>query len=308
MDTILVLGASGFIGHHLIERLLQCYRVVGYSRSVPNTFLSNKNYIHLAGNFALERDFNAILRQYQVSCIYHGICTTTPQEGTAHIAGEGEENIIPTLRLLEAASKYEGMRLIFLSSGGTVYGENLGHPSKIDEEGHPICTYGIQKRVIEEYIRYYSANSNIHGLIARISNPYGVMEKIKKTQGIIPIFLDCLQKGKGITLFGNTVRDYVYIDDVVEALITLKDYPGHEIAFNIGSGAGISLSELVLMIERVTNKKFSSIDHKDRRSCDVMCNILDISKTQEILKWNPSITLEDGISKIWNYYSLKNCE
>lgn len=299
MDNILVLGASGFIGHHLIERLMPDHHVIGYSRHAPNTLLSNSNYVHIPGNFVTEQNFYQILREYHIHCIYHCISTTTPKEGTAHIVGEGEDNIIPSLRLLEAASKQDRMKLIFLSSGGTVYGENLGYPSKVGHELHPICTYGIQKKIIEEYIQYYSANTKLDGCIARISNPYGVMEQIKRTQGIIPIFLKCLQDGQGITLFGDTVRDYIHIDDVVDALVAIKEYQGKEKIFNVGSGQGVRLSEVVELMEQVTGKQFPSIVHQLKRTCDVQANILDISTTQSELGWRPSMPLEDGITRVW---------
>lgn len=306
MDNILILGASGFIGHHLIERLLPHHRVIGYSRRVPDLLLSNPNYAHVSGDFVTERNFSQILERYHITCIYHGISTTTPKEGTAHIVGEGEDNIIPSLRLLEAASQKDDIKMIFLSSGGTVYGENLGTPSKVGQELHPVCTYGIQKKTIEEYIRYYFTHTKLDGRIARISNPYGVMKQIKKTQGIIPIFLKCLQEGQGITLFGDTVRDYIYIDDVVDALIAIKEYQGKEKIFNVGSGHGVRLSEVVALMEQVTGKMFSSIAHQPKRSCDVQVNVLDISETAAELGWNPSIQLQDGIQRVWSALSHIN--
>lgn len=300
MEHILVLGASGFIGGHMIEALLQDNQVVGYSRGVHKHLLQNPSYSHVFGDFSTEQHFDELLEKHQISCIYHCISTTTPKEGTAHIVGEGEDNIIPSLRLLEAASKYNAIKFIFLSSGGTVYGENRGNPNKVGQEGHPICTYGIQKRTIEEYVQYYSANTALNGMIARISNPYGVVKHINKTQGIIPIFLKCLQDGMGITLFGDTVRDYIHIDDVVNALIAMKDYNGTEKIFNIGSGQGVLLSEVVAMMEEITSKKFLFIKHQERRGCDVQCNVLDIAQTKALLNWEPKINLKSGMAEIWN--------
>lgn len=299
MGKILVLGASGFIGSRLVQELLKKNCVVGYSRTRPAHIKPTPNYTHIYGDFSVEKDFVSIIEKNQISCIYHCISTTTPREGTAHIVGEGEDNIIPSLRLLEAASKQDGIKLIFLSSGGTVYGENMGYPSKVGQELHPICTYGIQKRTIEEYLRYYSANTKLDGCIARISNPYGVMEQINRTQGIIPIFLKCLQSGQGITLFGDTVRDYIHIDDVVTALIAMKDYNGGERIFNIGSGCGVRLSAVVAMMEQITGKTFTCINHQERRACDVQTNLLDISVTQSELGWVPAIQLRKGIARVW---------
>lgn len=296
----MVLGASGFIGHHLIARLLENHRVIGYSRRIPVTLLSNKNYTHLTGDFAAETSLDYIFDSNMISSVYHCISTTTPKEGTSHIIAEAEENILATLRLLDTLIKYPKIRLIFLSSGGTVYGEYRGHPWKTTDELHPICTYGIQKKMIEEYIGYYHGAAGLDARIVRMSNPYGVMSQIKRTQGIIPIFLNCLQQKKEITLFGDTVRDYIHIDDVIDALTAVKDYQGQETIFNIGSGEGVSLSQLLNTIEQVTGEKFDSVIQKEIRACDVQTNILDHTQSSIELGWTPHIRLRDGIRRVWN--------
>lgn len=300
METVLVLGASGFIGHHLITRLLKTNRVIGYSRRIPIDLLTNSNYTHLTGDFAAETSLDYIFDSNNISCVYHCISTTTPKVGTAHVIAEAEENILSTLRLLDTLSKYPGVRLVFISSGGTIYGEYKGHPWKPSDETHPICTYGMQKKIIEEYIHYYRLTVGLDGRIMRISNPYGIMAQIKRTQGIIPIFLNNLQQGKGITLFGDTVRDYIHIDDVIDALAAVKDYHGQETIFNIGSGEGIHLSHLVEIIKQVTGKEFDSVSLKEIRACDVQANILDCAQSSAELGWRPHIQLQDGIRRVWN--------
>lgn len=300
MDEILVMGAAGFIGHHLTTRLLnQGQHVVGYDRIIPQAFEGRKNYTHICGDFTAERDFEAIFDKHSISCIYHCISTTTPREGIDHVVDEGEQNIIATLRLLKSLAKYDGMKLIFLSSGGTVYGENSGMPSKIGDENTPVCTYGIQKRTIEMYIEYFTRNTGLNGLIARLSNPYGVIRMQGRTQGIIPIFLNNLRDEKGVTLYGDTVRDYIHIDDVVDALVALKDYTGNRFLFNIGSGKGVRLSKLIEMLQQITGKKFVTIEERQIRSCDVQTNILDIEETTGELGWEPRVPLEKGIEMVW---------
>jgi UDP-glucose 4-epimerase len=300
MSYVLVLGASGFIGHHLIKRLLaDGNNVIGYSRQVTEQFSECGNYVQIIGDFSSEVDFDIFFQKYPISCIYHGISTTVPHEGTEHIVREGQENIIPTLRLLESASHHKGMKLIFMSSGGTVYGENRGRPSKIGDEDTPICTYGIQKRTIEAYIEYYTRCTGLQGIIARLSNPYGVINTMGRTQGIIPIFLNNLRNGRGIVLFGDTVRDYIYIDDAIDALVMLKDYQGSKHIFNIGSSEGVRLSDLVTLLEQATGKQFVSVDKKPIRSCDVHVNVLDIEDTIRTLGWTPRIPLKAGIDLVW---------
>ena len=145
----------------------------------------------------------------------------------------------------------------------------------------------------------FTRNTGLNGLIARLSNPYGVIRTQGRTQGIIPIFLNNLRDEKGVTLYGDTVRDYIHIDDVVDALVALKDYTGNRFLFNIGSGKGVRLSKLIEMLQQITGKKFVSIEERQIRSCDVQTNILDIEATIGELGWEPRVPLEKGIEMVW---------
>lgn len=294
--NILILGSSGFIGSRLAEQLLLNHQVVGYSRHTPAHLLDNTSYTQITGDFVSEQNFGHILSKYQISCIYHCISTTTPHIGTSHILSELQENVLPTLRLLEAAVECGVERVIFLSSGGTVYGEQ-GMSSEHSESDPllPICSYGAQKASIEAYLNVYHHVHGLKTMIARVSNPYGLDTRKGRSQGIIPIFLRALYEDSGIILFGNTVRDFIHIDDVTNALVRLKDYTGTGHVFNIGSGTGIHLQQVVELMEQLAQKRFKSIQHLPIRDCDVAVNLLDVEYSCRELQWTPQISLEDGI-------------
>lgn len=283
----------------MARQLLKTNRVVGYSRNASDPLLSFPNYSHITGDFTTEHQFSSILSEQRVSCIYHCISTTTPQTGTAQALSEVQENLLPTLRLLEAAVNCGVERLIFVSSGGTVYGEQR-RTSKHRECDLllPICSYGAQKASIEAYLSVYHHIHGLNTIIARVSNPYGFDTRANRSQGIIPIFLRALHEGQGITLFGDTVRDYIHVEDVINALVRLKDYAGKGRIFNIGSGKGVRLQQLVLMIEELAQKKFQSIQYEPIRDCDVTSNILDVEYIQQELQWKPRIDLKEGILQL----------
>ena len=295
----LLLGGSGFIGQYLSRRLSDNYNIIIYDRFESSDFPT------ICGNFSSEDDFLRILDDYSIDIVFHLVSTTVPKEDTSDIATELQDNVVPTLRLFEAIKKRPSCRLIFISSGGTIYGEYDGFPHKTNATPAPICGYGMQKFVIEEYLKFYRRRFNIDLRIARVSNPYGVLPNTQRTQGIIPIFLNKLLNQEPITIFGDTVRDYIYIEDVVDALIRFTDYSGSEYCINIGSGQPTSLSKLIDMIERVTEQKFKEIRHEPIRDCDVRANVLDIDNTRRLLSWLPLIDLESGIKRTWAEMKFK---
>ena len=296
MEKVLVLGSCGFLGNRLVSELIKSCDVVGYDRLPISSVKESERYNYICGNFTDEQNFKEILLENKITAIYHLISTTTPQEGTSLIEREIKDNVIPTVRLLDAAVECGVNKIIFTSSGGTVYGDN-GDLHSENEVTNPICSYGVQKMTIEAILRLYSHVHNLKVRIARIANPYGALMREGQTQGIIPIFLKKLYSNEGVTVYGNTKRDYVHVFDVIRALESLLWYEGKEQVFNIGSGKGIYLKDLIRILEELSGKKFASIQYKDIRGCDVLENALDISLTAKELNWKPEISLIEGIKK-----------
>ena len=295
----MVFGANGFIGSKLVKKLLlQQFLVIGYDyKAAP--LLEDPNYTYIQGDFFNDTNFYDLLIQHKIDCIFHVIASSVPAEATQDTDKDISCNLLPSIRLLQAADKAGVKRLVFPSSGGTVYGEFSGSPNSEDQPTNPQCFYAAQKISIEAYLQLFSNITNLDCKIARISNPYGYCATDGRKQGIIPIFVDKLIKGEGITLFGETKRDYVYIDDAVEALILLSEYEGNESVFNIGSGKSILLSEVVREIEDVLGKKFPQIEKLEIRSCDIKVSELDVSKALHELHWKAKTPLKQGIEKLY---------
>ena len=301
MENVLILGATGFIGQYLTEKLQETVNVIGYDRIVADV-----SYPIIQGRFAKEENFEEILRDNKIDGVYHLISTTLPKEDTSDIAQEVENNVVPTLSLLEAMRKTGVKKMIFVSSGGTVYVDMQGCAHTTDEMCEPICGYGMQKMVIENYLSFYNRRYGMDCRVVRLSNPYGLPPKRPRGQGIIPIFMSKLLNREPITMFGDTLRDYIYIDDAIEAMTRYYWYAGASKVLNIGTGVPVRISDIVRLIEDETGKKFVSVTHEPIRCCDVQESVLDVTETMRELDWKPQVSLEDGIQRTWQELQSRN--
>lgn len=298
----LVLGASGFIGTHLVTSLTGLgHQVVAYGRHFrcKNLKTEDTNVEYVTGDFCNENRWNELLSGIQVC--YHLISTTVPKSSNDDPIADVTGNIIGTLKFLEAARK-KNVRIVFASSGGTVYGRI--NTDSIDEEHptNPLCSYGITKLAIEKYLLLYRELHGIRSVVLRIANPYGEGQQPDSIQGAVAVFMGRVLRGHTIDIWGDgsVIRDYIYIQDVVRAIMAASEYGGRLNVFNVGSGVGVSLLELLGMIEQVTAKKADIIFHSSR-SFDVPRNVLNIAKAQKELIWTPQVPMIDGLKKtaIW---------
>jgi UDP-glucose 4-epimerase len=294
----LVLGASGFIGGHLITSLAGLgHQVLAYSRhfDTNHSISANTNIEYVTGDFCNEQRWNELLTGVQVC--YHLISTTVPKSSNDDPIADVTGNIIGTLHFLEAAKK-KNVRIVFASSGGTVYGRintdsiNEHHPTD------PLCSYGITKLAIEKYLLLYRELHGVRSVVLRIANPYGEGQQPYAIQGAVAVFMGRVLRGHTIDIWGDgsVVRDYIYVQDVVQAMIAAAEYGGRLNVFNVGSGVGVSLLELLGMIEQVTAKKADIIFHPSR-SFDVPRNVLDITTAQKELEWTPQVPMIEGLKK-----------
>ncbi len=170
--------------------------------------------------------------------------------------------------------------------------------------GQPISSYGIQKQALERYLRFYNYNWGLPIVILRISNPYGKYQKAFKSQGLIANILGNYLMDKAIEVWGNgeAVRDYIYVDDVITAAERALYYEGGEQIFNIGSGEGKTVNEVIQIIDRIIGKNLP-VDYFPGRKVDVPVNVLDVTKAKRELKWEPQVSLKDGIQKMLGFWN-----
>ena len=296
-----MLGGAGFQGRHLVERLLKegaHVRVFDKATCCPRYEDIETNRLeYISGNFASIKTIEPLLKGIDV--IFHLISTTLPKSSNDDMVNDVVTNIIPTLYLLECALKEKVKKIIYFSSGGTVYGIPRVIPTPEDHPNLPICSYGIHKIAIEHYLNLYFVLYGLDYRVMRVSNPYGIYQNSVRGQGAIPVFLRKLMQNDPIDIWGDgtVVRDYIHVDDIVDAALKLSDYRGSEKVFNIGSGNGVSLNELLAEIVSISGQE-AKVNYLSARKIDVPVSVLDISKASRELDWRPQVSLRDGVSQL----------
>lgn len=301
--TKLVLGGAGFIGGNLSRALVargDCPRV--FSR--PSYALSNIEDIFskidlVYGDFMDDVALRKALDG--VDTVFHLISTTFPSMTTESSVYDVLSNLLPTIRLLEICAASGVKKIVYASSGGTVYGEPLHIPVDEDHLRMPKSAYGQSKLTIENYLHFYARTTQIDVDILRISNPYGPGQNPFGVQGIIAVAMGCAQARRPLKLFGKgeAVRDYIFIDDVVKAMILAAEKPGSFTA-NISSGIGYSVVEIVEAVERVTGRTIEK-QFIFPRGGDVLTNILANNRAHEIYGWKPETGLAAGLALTWEW-------
>lgn len=294
----MVLGGRGFLGTHLVGSMLaQGMSVRIFDRHPPSPALPDPRLEVVRGDLTSCRDIEPSLQGIDV--VYHLISTTVPSTSNADLVADVESNLIGSLRLLEAMKRMDVGRIVFISSGGTVYGNPSKLPVSESDPVAPLCSYGIVKVAIENYLRMFS---NLHGMTAvilRVSNAYGLHQHRIGVQGVIPTFFRRVMAGEPIEIWGDgsAVRDYIYASDVIVAMLRAGSL-SESATFNIGSGIGHSLNDVLDIVCKVMGRR-AEVNYFPHRNYDVHRIVLDISKAGKELEWKPSFTLEQGCLDYW---------
>jgi UDP-glucose 4-epimerase len=233
---------------------------------------------------------------HQADFVFHLVSTTLPSTSNSDIIYDLESNLLTTVRILEAAAAMRVRRIVFVSSGGTVYGTARQRLISEDHPTDPICSYGVHKLAIEKYLQLFRLARSLDSIVLRVSNVYGESQDCFRPLGAIAHFANRVVSGIPIEIWGDgtTTRDYVYVTDVVNALLKCISYEGTERLFNIGSGRGVALNQLVEMLQRRLAKPVM-VNYRPRRGFDVPENVLDISRARDELSWTPVVALEVGL-------------
>lgn len=301
----IVYGGGGFIGSHLCEELLsRGYEVTLFDKKS----FSRNNILHIENKLKIiEGDFNNeidIKNSLEgVNYVFHLVSSTLPASSNENMEYDVESNLISSIKLFKQCVDFKIRKLAFLSSGGTVYGIPEIIPVKENLFSNPICSYGIIKRTIEEYLFLFG---KIHGLnynVFRLSNPYGEKQNPHASQGAVAVFINKIIKNETIEIWGDgeVIRDYIYIKDAVSALAKSVDIDSSEKVFNLSSGKGYSLNQIVEYMKQVSGKDVK-LEYKNARNVDVPVSILDNELLKSTFGWIPKTEIEEGIKKTYNYF------
>jgi len=294
----LVLGGGGFIGANLVKSLLsegykvKIFDVKNFSRINISEYLDKVEIIE--GDFSNPVDVELALKG--VDFVYHLISTTLPANSVLNPAYDIESNLIPTLKLLQLCIDKSIKKVIFISSGGTVYGIPQQLPIPEDHASNPMNSYGITKRTIESYFNLYSKLWGLNVCVFRLSNPYGEKQNPRGAQGVIPVFLYKAIHKEVIEVWGDgeVVRDYIHIDDVIRFLVKAIVLETPEVIYNLGSGIGTSLNEILNFIKDELHPMVK-IKYLKGRSFDVPVNVLDNSLLKKRFNFDQFMDLKSGI-------------
>ena len=298
--NVLVLGGNGFIGSHIVDELLVAGHAVRVFDRSPEAFrqpLPNVDY--RVGGFDDYMLLAEALQNIDVVC--HAISTTVPGTSNLDPVADIQSNLINTVRLLENMRKMGVRKIAFVSSGGTVYGNPESLPIREDHPLNPICSYGVVKVAIEKYLFMHQQLYNLKPVVIRASNPYGPRQGHRGVQGLISTFLSRAINSDVLEVWGDgsVVRDYIYISDLARLFVTAlsSEVTG---VFNVGSGEGHSVNEIINAVNHVTGQS-ACVKYEKKRSYDVLRATLDIGKAREQFGWNPEVSLASGMKLYYEW-------
>jgi UDP-glucose 4-epimerase len=289
-----VTGGAGFIGSNLVDRLVER----GDDVVVVDNFASGKREFVNPGAQLDERDIREGIDASEASVVFHLAAQADVQTSVKRPDYDADVNVVGTTKVLEAA-RAAGARVVFSSTGGAIYGECTA-PAPEDSPLQPLSPYGIAKLCGEEYLRGWN---RIHGtthVALRFANVYGPRQDSGLEGGVVSIFLERMARGDETIIFGDGLqtRDFVYVGDVVDALLAAAGHDGG--TFNVGTGEELSVLDLHRACAAV-----AAVDAEpkleDPRLGDVRRSVLDVSLAEHELGWRPRTSLDEGLRATWEW-------
>ncbi|HEY1017040.1 MAG TPA: NAD-dependent epimerase/dehydratase family protein [Herpetosiphonaceae bacterium] len=299
----LLIGGAGFIGSHLADALLAGGDEVRVLSRRPERFRQPPPGVeYLAGDAADARLLDQALQGADV--VYHLASATVPLTAERDMIGNVEHNLFPTLHLLDAMVRRQVPRIVFFSSGGTVYGPARSIPIAEDHPTDPIGAHGVAKLMIEKHLRLYAHHYQLEYQILRVANAYGERQNPGGQQGIVAVAMGRLLRGEPIDIWGDgsAVRDYVYAGDVAAAAVLAARSPQPQALYNIGSGVGTALLDLLRQIETLSGRPLR-LRFGPAKPYDVPIHTLDISHAAAGLGWRPATPLAAGLARAWRWFA-----
>jgi len=299
---VLLIGGNGFIGSHLKDFL----PLNGVSVSVLDRFperyrLSQNNVQVFLGDHT---DLALTQRSMEgADALIYLASTSVPLTSASDPATDITTNLVPFLCYLDEALRLKVKRVVFLSSGGTVYGIPISLPVTEEHPTQPLVSHGIVKLMMEKYLFALAYNHGMEVVILRVGNAYGEGQNPFGRFGAIATFLGCFARRLPITIWGNgeMIRDYVYVKDIASACLAALNVKSSYSIYNIGTTRGYSLNDLIEIIANVTNLSAPDIHREERHSYDVPHIVLDSTLARQQLGWEPTTLLSGGLRVTWEW-------
>lgn len=303
-ESCIIFGGAGFIGSHIAEDLLkQGMKVTIFDKLNASTrnidgFLEKVEF--LEGDFNNKVDINKALKNKDY--VVHLVSSTLPASSNLNPFYDVESNLISSLNLFESCVNYHVKRVVFISSGGTVYGNPEKLPINEKHPTNPMSSYGITKLTIEKYLSLYKSLKGLDYRILRFSNPFGERQNPLLTQGLIAHLLHRIKHKKPVEIWGNgkVVRDYFYIKDGARSISKAIHDRSKNYIYNISSNKGLSVNQILDKFRRILGLDFR-VNYTPSRKFDVKTNILDNRLAKKYLKWNNETEFNEALKNTWRY-------
>lgn len=292
----LVLGGGGFLGTNLCRALLERgahVQAFGRSKSFPAAI--DERVIWTSGEFT---DVVALAKAVEgQDIVFHLIGGSIPESSNRDPAADLVMNTLATTHLLDICRGEKVRKVIFVSSGGTVYGVPARVPISEAEPTDPISAYGISKLATEKYLALYRHLYGLNYQIFRLANPYGRYQSPHRKQGVVAALIYRALAGEPLEIWGtgDVTRDFIHVTDAIEALLEGVDYTGPHRVMNVGSGVGRTVADVVRDIESVLGGNALRREYREGRAADVPVNVLDIALITRETNWRPRVTWSDGL-------------
>jgi len=304
---ILVSGGAGFIGSHVVD----VYVAAGHEVFVVDDLSTGKRENLNPQAYFLQADIqDPVVRELivkeKIEVVNHHAAQMDVRRSVADPLFDARVNILGMLNVLEGAREVKVKKVIFASSGGTVYGEQEHFPADETHPTHPICPYGVSKRTGEHYLHFYQVEYGIPYIALRYANIYGPRQDPHGEAGVVAIFALRFLSGQQplINGDGKQTRDYVFVGDVARAnLAALQvEYTG---PVNIGTGGETDVNQLFRTLRELTGSSVPEV-HGSAKSGEQRRSVLAWDRAARILNWRPEVALEDGLRQTVAYFRTRN--
>lgn len=301
--NMLVTGGAGFIGSHIVDQFVG----EGHRVSVIDDLSTGKRkQVHRKAvfyklNVCDPRIEKVFLKERPVA-IVHMAAQMNVRKSAEDPVFDAEVNIIGTIQLLKLAVRYGARKILFASSGGTVYGEQEVFPASEAHPTRPLSPYGISKLTCEYYLEYYRRVAGLKYVALRLANIYGPRQNADGEAGVIAIFTKNMLRGEQPRINGHgfQTRDYVYVGDVVEAVRAVFVQPVEGI-FNVGTGIETTVNEIFAKLKELTNSPCQAI-HGPAKKGEQLRSVLDASKLEKETAWAHAVSLSEGLDETVKFF------
>ncbi len=300
---VLVTGGAGFIGSHVVDILID----QGHSVAVVDDLSSGKReHVHPRATL-YELDIRSpglerVFAQERPEIVDHHAAQVDVRHSMADPIFDADVNVLGSLNVLECARRHGVEKVIYASTGGAVYGEPAYLPCGEDHPVEPLCPYGVSKLAVEYYLRLYRESHGLEYTALRYANVYGPRQDPFGEAGVVAIFARQMVQGQEVVINGSgeQERDFVYVDDVVQAnLLAMEGGDGQ--IYNVGCGMGTSVNELFAMMQQMTGYGNEPV-HGPPKAGETFKIYLDAAKAKSELGWKPAVTLQGGLKRTIEYF------